>query len=219
MTRPDAPSTHVRTYLAEVRHHLRDLPPDDRAELTAPVEHRLLELAEHARGPADIERQFGPPAELAADLRSSAGYPQPTASRTSGSSLQGWLRDILRHPAVVPVVGYVSSLRPAWWALRGYLLLGGVLAALGSQKYRLHTIGYYKQAFENAAPQHLSTLWVGIPLLAVLASIVLGVVTPRLAPVVRLGVVGLNLLAVVALLAFPTWWLPPAGAYFAGLVN
>jgi hypothetical protein len=215
MTTPDAAPAHVRTYLDEVRHHLRDLAPDDRAELTAPVEQRLRELA---GGPADIERQFGRPAELAAELRSSAGYPYD-APMPGGPPLLDWLRNRSNHPVARPVITYVLSLRPAWWAVRGYLVLGGVLASLGSQKYRMHTIGYYNQVFDSSTPPHGNVLWVVVPLAAILASIVLGVLTPRLPPAARAAVIALDVVAVVALLAFPTWWMPPAGAYFAGLVN
>jgi hypothetical protein len=215
MTRPDAPPAHVRTYLDEVRHHLRDLAPDDRAELTAPVEQRLMELT---GGPADVERQFGRPAELAAELRGSAGYPTE-ASSASESWLLDWFRETSRHPAARPIIAYVGSLRPAWWAVRGYLVLGGVLASLGSQNYRMHTIGYYNQVFVAATPPHGNVLWVVLPLAAILASIVLGVLTARLPRAARAAVVALDVVAVVVLMAFPTWWMPPAGAYFAGLVG
>jgi hypothetical protein len=60
---------------------------------------------------------------------------------------------------------------------------------------------------------------VAIPLLAIGASIALGVSTPRLPPTGRWIVVALDVAAVVVLLAFPTWWMPPAGAYFAGLAG
>lgn len=215
MTTPDAAPAHVRTYLDEVRHHLRDLSPDDRAELIAPVEQRLRELT---GGPADVERQFGRPAELAAELRSSAGYPNDPSS-PGGSWLLDWFRETSRHPAARPVISYLVSLRPAWWAARGYLVLGALLASLGSQQYGLHTIGYYNQVFMDATPPRGNVLWVVVPLTAIVASIVLGLLTPRLPPLSRWLVMALNGVAVIALLAFPTWWMPPAGAFFAGLVN
>jgi hypothetical protein len=218
MTTPDALPRLVHAYLEKVRQHLRDLAPDERAELTAPVEQRLVELAERG-GPADIERQFGRPAQLAADLRNSAGYSQPAAVPTGGWWLFDWFRERLRHPVAVAVIAYVSSLRPAWWAVRGYLVLGGVLAVLGTQKYGLHTIGYYNEVFMAGTPPHWTAWWAVIPLLAVVASIALGVFTSRLPPALRLVVLGLDLVAVVVVLAFPTWWMPPAGAHFAGLVN
>jgi len=218
MTSPAAPPAHVRTYLDEVRRHLADLPADDRAELTAPVEQRLVELFARGGGPVDVERQFGSPVQLAADLRSSAGYPPPAAP-SSGSWFGTWLQRTSADPRVAAVIGYVSSLRPAWWAARGYLVLGGVLAVLGPEKYGLHTIGYYHQLFVDALPPHGNVLWVAVPLLAIGASIAVGVRTPRLPRTARWIVVALDLAAVVVLLAFPTWWMPPAGAYFAGLVG
>jgi hypothetical protein len=218
MTGPSAPPAHVRTYLEEVRRHLGDLPGDDRAELTAPVEQRLVELFARGADPVDVERQFGSPAQLAADLRSSAGYPPPAAP-SGGSWFGSRLQRTSANPWVAAVIGYLFSLRPAWWAARGYLVLGGVLAVLGPDKYGLHTIGYYDQLFVAATPSHGNVLWVAIPLLAIGASIALGVSTPRLPPTTRWIVAALDLAAVVVLLAFPTWWMPPAGAYFAGLAG
>lgn len=218
MTASDALPTQIRSYLEAVHRQLGDLGPAERAELTAPVEARLAELSEHPDSLAEIERQFGEPARLAADLRSAAGYP-PASAPANGTSLAHWLRGSLRHPAVVAVVRYLTSLRPAWWAVRGYLLLGGGLAVLGPDRFRLHTIGSYKSAFTDDAAPHSTLVWAFVPAVAIVASIVLGLRTARLPHKLRLVVLVLDGLAILVLLAFPTWWLAPAGAYFAGMVN
>jgi hypothetical protein len=216
----EALPTQVRGYLEAVQRQLADLPPEDRADLVASVEQRLTEFAGRPESLADIERQFGAPGQLAADLRTAAGFPErPGDSPNGPSPLLDWLRARLHHPAPAAVSAYVRSLRPAWWAVRGYLLLGGVLAALGSDTYRLHTIGYYRSAFSDMAPLHTTPWWALVPAAAVVASIVLGARAPRLPHWVRLMVFGLDAAAVIVLLAFPTWWLPPAGGAFAGLVN
>jgi hypothetical protein len=216
MTAPDALPTEVRGYLEAVHRHLGDLPPADRAELLAPIEARLAELADGPGSLAEVELLFGPPARLATELRTAAGYPAATAP---GWWLAESLSGLLERAPVVAVVGYVSSLRPAWWAVRGYLLLGGVLGVLGPEQYRLHTIGSYKSAFTDATTGHGSVLWALVPGLAVIASVALGLRTSRLPSAVRYAVLALNAAAVVVVLAFPSWWLPPAGVYFAGLVN
>jgi hypothetical protein len=216
----EALPTQVRGYLEAVRRQLADLPAEDRADLVAAVEQRLTEFAGHPGSLADIVRQFGAPDQLATDLRIAAGFSERSAdSRSRQPSLLDWLRARLDHPAAVAVLGYVRTLRPAWWAIRGYLLLGGALAVLGPETYRLHTIGSYRSAFTDAAPPHTVVWWALVPVAAAVASIVLGSLTPRLPTAARLVVLGLDASAVIVLLAFPTWWLPPAGAFFAGLAN
>lgn len=212
----------VREYLDAVHRHLVDLRPEDRAELISPVEQRVIDLGAADGGAEQIERHFGTPAQLAAELRTAAGYsPPPTGRAVSGPvSTTAWLRQQATRPTAAAVITYLSSLRPAWWAVRGYLLVGGVLAASSQGGgYRLHTMGSYKQAFSADTVPHLTLLWLLVPLGAVLASIVLGHLTPRLPRLVQLLVLGLNAAAVVTLLAYPTWWMGPAFAFFAGLVN
>jgi hypothetical protein len=220
MPTPQALPAQLRTYLEAVERQLAGLPPADRAELVAPIAQRLAELADHGSTATEIEQQFGPPARVAADLLGAAGYPLSPDERTPGrGSLVSWMREQLDRPAVVAVVEYVVSLRPAWWALRGYLLLGGVLALLGPDEHRLHTIGYYNRVFTEVAPPNMTPLWLVVPAAAIAASIVLGLRSSRLSHRRQLAVLGLDAAAVVVLLVFPTWWLAPAGAAFAGLVQ
>lgn len=221
MSRSDTLPASARAYLDALHRHLADLDPADRADLTAPVEQRLADLTEAGEGPRQIERQFGRPGELAADLRAAAGYPPPPTGHTAvPASTAQWLREQSRRPTTAAVIRYLASLRPAWWAARGYLLVAGVLAAVTQGGgYRLHTLGSYKQAFDDNTPPRTSSLWLLIPVAAVTASIIVGHLTPRLPRPAQLLVVGLNAAAVLTLLAYPTWWMGPAFAFFTGLVN
>jgi len=66
---------------------------------------------------------------------------------------------------------------------------------------------------------HASLAWLLIPAGAVIASILLGSMTERSPAVVRLLITALNAVAVVLLIAYPTWWLAPAFASYTGLVS
>lgn len=222
MTIPAALPATVRTYLEELDLRLTDLAPADRAELTAPIEQRMLELVGAGGDGSQIDQRFGSPEQLANDLRTAAGHPAPAPAvpvRAPRVSVTSWLRTGLDRPWVAAVASYLTSLRPAWWAVRGYLLFGGVLAALDSEKYGLHTVGYYTRVFTNNPPPHWTLGWLLLPMIVVLASIVLGLRTPRLPARAQLIVMGLNAAAVVVLLAYPTWWMAPSFAFFAGFVH
>lgn len=56
-------------------------------------------------------------------------------------------------------------------------------------------------------------------LAAVVTSVVLGRCAGRLPHPVRLAMTALDVLAVFTLLAYPTWWMGPAFAYFAALAG
>jgi hypothetical protein len=214
MSEPAALPAALRAYLDELRSRLADLPPTERSDLLAPIELRLAESGE-----VDPRRVFGSPAELAADLRSAAGHEPGLPAPLAGASVTAWLRARFDSGVLAHVRGYVRSLRPAWWAARGYLLVGGALAVLGSEKHGLHTIGYYRQIFTDEPPPHPTAAWLLVPLAAMVASILLGVRTARLTAPGRLAVLALDGAAVVVLLAYPTWWLAPAFGFFGGLVG
>lgn len=208
-------------FLTAVAAELADLADDDRADLLAPVHQRILELAPAAATREHLEELFGSPARLAEDLRAAAGLPdQPVGSPAAeGPPLGQWLISLARSRPVAPVVAYVASLRPAWWAARWFLLFAFGLAVLSrGGGYRLHTIGFYPQAFSRTDP-HLSMLWLLGPVVAIIASIVLGLLGPRLPRAVQPGLVVVNVIAVFALVAWPSWWLGPAFAFYSGLVT
>lgn len=213
-------SPQSRDYLAAVRSKLADLPAADQSDLLEQVEQRLRDLDASAeyRG---IQARLGQAADVAADLRAAAGFPAAAvpaqASPFAGTSAD-LFRSVARSRAARPGIDYVLSLRPAWWAIRGYILLAGILAAISQGGgYGLHTLGSYRQAFTGASPVHTSLPWLLIPASAVVASVVLGLLTSRFRPPVRLLVTAANIVTVALLVAYPTWWLAPAFAHYAGL--
>jgi hypothetical protein len=104
--------------------------------------------------------------------------------------------------------------------VRGYLLLAGVLAAISQGGgYGLHTLGSYRQVFTDGHGAHASLGWLLIPAGAVVASIVAGLMTERSPAFVRLLLAGLNIATIVLVIAYPTWWMPPAFASYAGMVS
>ena len=203
-------SPQSRDYLAAVRSKLADLPAADQSDLLEQVEQRLRDL--------DASAEYR---GMAADLRAAAGFPAAAvpaqASPFAGTSAD-LFRSVARSRAARPGIDYVLSLRPAWWAIRGYILLAGILAAISQGGgYGLHTLGSYRQAFTGASPVHTSLPWLLIPASAVVASVVLGLLTSRFRPPVRLLVTAANIVTVALLVAYPTWWLAPAFAHYAGL--
>jgi hypothetical protein len=130
-----APAVSSRTrqaqdYLAAVEHELADLPAEDRSAL-----HEDLALHLEALAAEDDDRpiavRLGPADAYAADLRSAAGLP----ARGAGAlPPMAGLRDRLDRMRATPAARRVApvaratqrllnELRPAWWVLRGYLLV------------------------------------------------------------------------------------------------
>jgi hypothetical protein len=120
----------AQDYLAGVEHELADLPADDRRALLEDLSLHLDALAAEDDD-RDIAVRLGPPATYAADLRAAAGLPpRGDRSRPATAGLRERLDGFLVTPAgrrVVPAAREVwrllGELRPAWWVLRGYLLV------------------------------------------------------------------------------------------------
>jgi hypothetical protein len=120
----------AQDYLAAVEHELADLPADDRSAL-------LEDLALHldALAAEDDDRplavRLGLPAAYAADLRAAAGLPaRGGAPRATTAGLRNRLTGLLASPAARwarpagrELWRLLGELRPAWWVLRGYLLV------------------------------------------------------------------------------------------------
>jgi len=118
----------VATYVREVRAELADLPTEDIDDLTGGMEADLSELAAERGG--DLAGRLGTPRLYAAELRAAAGLPERAtgtvprrrplseavaharASFTVLTEQHSWLRSVR---------GFLASIRPAWWVLRGYL--------------------------------------------------------------------------------------------------
>lgn len=120
----------AQDYLAAVEHELADLPGEDRSALLEDLAQHLDALtAEDDDRPVTV--RLGPPAAYAADLRAAAGLPaRGSAVRPAAPGLRDRLDGLLDSPAVrrvLPLAGEVrrllTDLRPAWWVLRGYLVV------------------------------------------------------------------------------------------------
>lgn len=210
----------ARDYLNEVHRGLADLAVDDQTELLSQVEQRLIELDRDPEDSATIDGLLGNAQQFAADLRSAAGLPPrtlPDDTRPAPSTAD-WLREVSKRPAPQAVLTYLRDLRPAWWALRGYLLVALVLAVLSQGGgYQLHTFGGYSTALTTDGPGHASSLWVLVTVAAMLASIFLGRLTRALPRSAATLVIALDMAAAFTFFAYPTWWLGPAFRAFSGL--
>jgi hypothetical protein len=132
MTAPtDAAGTRqAQDYLAAVEQELADLPAEDRSALLEDLALHLEALtAEDDDRPVAV--RLGPPGAYATDLRAAAGLPARGGSiRPATVGLRQRLDAVLATPAVrraVPAARearrLLGDLRPAWWVLRGYLLV------------------------------------------------------------------------------------------------
>jgi hypothetical protein len=116
----------VQEFLAAVRSRLSDLDPDEQRDITEGLEADLADLvAERGRG------ALGDPVAYARELRAAAGLePEMVRSRErlGASARVHWLLDGGRRewgrllgalPGDAP--GFLGTLRPVWWVLRGWL--------------------------------------------------------------------------------------------------
>jgi hypothetical protein len=181
----------AQEYLSAVERELADLPAEDRSAL-------LEDLALHleALTTEDDDRplvvRLGSPSAYAADLRAAAGLPARGGSVPSGA-WRARLDGVLASPSVrrlVPVGRAVRrllvELRPAWWVLRGYLLVL-VPCVLGSD---------YVEDLPVPAPMHSHLLGVLLVLAAVAGSVVLG--RRKLPKALKVIVVAAGVLLVLA---------------------
>lgn len=190
----------VAQFLARVEEHLLDLPATEREEVLGGLAADLDELVGE-RGSAAL----GDPETYAAELRAAAGLPAPTptaaavrpvstgrgpaAVREAGRDLLdavhgGW--DRLLDAAPGDPRGFLAALQPVWWMLRG------VVAWVLAQELRGPWLV-------------VSGAWVTVLVVLVVGSVQLGRGAWRLGDLVRrslllrVAVVGLNLLAVALL--------------------
>lgn len=138
----DTVSAEVRDYVAGVRAALADLPVEDVEEFTTGMEADLGErLAEPGEG--TLRDRLGEPDAYAAELRSAAGLPpraalvqpkKPVAQRVSGL----W-SDV--SSGVLKAMPWLSDLRPLWWAVRGFILVGAPMWLIGGPTVFYGAIG------------------------------------------------------------------------------
>ena len=122
MTAP-VTSPAAQAYLAAVQAELADLPADERAELLEDLEQHLTALEEEGCDQPLIAR-LGPPAEYAAELRAAAGLPpRERTTRSRRLPLRKTWTALARSAAVRETRAFLPTLAPAWWVMRGYLVV------------------------------------------------------------------------------------------------
>jgi hypothetical protein len=120
----------AQDYLAAVEHELADLPVDDRSALLEDLALHLDALAAED-DERSVEARLGAPAAYAADLRAAAGLPaRGSVAGATTVRLQEQLERVRSTaafrralPAFREIRRLLRELRPAWWVLRGYLLV------------------------------------------------------------------------------------------------
>lgn len=122
MTAP-VTSPAAQAYLTAVREELADLPADERAELLEDLELHLTALEEEGRD-EPLTARLGSAADYAAELRAAAGLPprERVPSRRRLPVRRTW-ELISGNAAVRETRAFLPALAPAWWVVRGYLVV------------------------------------------------------------------------------------------------
>ena len=122
MTAP-VTSPAAQEFLTAVEHELADLPADERAELLEDLEQHLLAV-EADGDERSLTTRLGTAADYAAELRVAAGLPprEPLA-RSRSLPVRRKLAQLAATPAVREARSFLPQLSPAWWVLRGYLVV------------------------------------------------------------------------------------------------
>jgi len=154
-------------YLVAVEQELSDLPAEDRSALMEDLALHLEALAsEDDDRPLAV--RLGTPAVYAADLRAAAGLPARAAGGPPARSRLDAVLASAAYRRALPVLQgtgrLLVELRPAWWVVRGYLVVL-VPCLLGSD--RLEDIPV-------PAPMHSHLLGVLLVLAAIAGSVILG---------------------------------------------
>jgi hypothetical protein len=119
--------TRADAYLAEVRRHLQGLTDDERDDLLDDLTSHVHQVAADDERP--LEESLGPPQAFAAELLASAGLTaeMPAARRgltaRARKQIDAAVEAIRRQPAGRAVLDFLPELQPAWWLVRGWLLV------------------------------------------------------------------------------------------------
>ena len=179
-----ARSDEAARYVDGVAAQLADLPEEDRADLLDELAAHVDELV--AEGDTPLADRLGSPAEYAAELRASAGLPPARARGRAAAQAVDRARRMAGHPRVRATSDFLAALRPVWWVLRAWVVVG--LVAMWP--------GQTTPTWADAMPlvPRIGTPMVGLVLLlaAVVASVQLGRRTQALGARRRWAVVALN---------------------------
>lgn len=183
----------VADYLAAVEHHLADLPADDRSALLEDLALHLDALAaEDDDRPVAV--RLGSAADYAAELRAAAGL--PAATEPSGTRVRDVLAQVSGTPVGREVLRLAAELRPAWWLLRGYLVVA-VPTWLETQQAR--------RVFPVPTPLGSDELGLLLVVAAVIGSVLLGRrALPRSARI-GVGIAGAVLALLGAIVLTDAW--------------
>lgn len=196
----------VADYLAAVEHHLADLPADDRAALMEDLALHLDALAAEDDG-RPIAVRLGSAADYAAELRTAAGLPPATGR--SGPRLRDVLAQVSGTPVGREALRLARELRPAWWLLRGYLLVA-VPTWLETQQPR--------RVFPVPTPLGSDELGLLLVVAAMIGSVLLGRRTLPHPARLAVGVAGAVLAVLGFLLLTDAWRVWTVRAVEAGVV-
>jgi len=142
----DAPTADVAAYAADVRRALSGLTPEQVDDLTDDLEQTLADaLADDHRSGAGVGLvgMFGPAKAYADELRAAAGLDAVPARRRSlgqrvrhlpGSAVAA-VEPIRAQPWWPGFAGFVRSLAPIWWVLRGWVVFQVLSTAVGSSAH------------------------------------------------------------------------------------
>jgi hypothetical protein len=190
---------------------LADLPAEDRSALLEDLALHLDALAaEDDDRPLPV--RLGQPAAYAADLRAAAGLPaRGEDTRDAAAGFRAWADRVAATtaarrlaPAARATRRLLVELRPAWWVLRGYLVVL-VPCMLGHD---------FTEDVPVPAPLHSHALGVLLVLAAVTASVILG--RRRLPRAVGAVVAAAGVLLVLASAAVAhTVWVDLRGQIYA----
>jgi hypothetical protein len=191
MTTTAGSSEQIDAYLAAVRVSLGDIAEDERAELLAEVEASLIESAGEIDSPTAA---LGPPEAFAAELRASAGLGEPSpVSAPAQGTLQvarAFASELGRRPWAARSLSIARELAPAWWLVRGYLV---VVAIASITNARWSQSRPWAPAFSSRRTDIL------IIALVVAASLALGVLRRRRVASLLLVAVVVDIAAVLAI--------------------
>lgn len=120
-------------FMATVKEQLSDLPEEERADLLEDLAQHLADIvADRGEDGPSLVSLLGEPEQYAAELRSAADLPPRTAPVVTKESFVARLgrsrpvrlsQRLWRKPYTMQVREFVPQLRPAWWVLRGYLVV------------------------------------------------------------------------------------------------